>query len=490
MTIRGCAGRKLSASRLVAALLLATALVPVGVGAARGETAIAAGADTVGLFDPFTGSWFLRDATGHTTRLAFGRPGDVPLMGDWDGDGVDSPAVYRPQEGRLLVRGVRDQISFVYPMPAGGLPVVADTDGDGRDTVSLAQGGRLLVIDGLGRGPAALEGPDPLPILLPGGTESLVAGDFDGDGVDEVAAVHDGVVDLVGSRGRRSQGYIGAWLPVAGDWDADGVDTVGGYDSWRARFVLHDATVPDTGDAVGYGSPGMVPVAGVFGDLPGMDTPPPLRAGLPALGPGAEGREVAVLQQELARRDLYRGEIDGEFGPATAAAVVTFHKVAGVERTETWGAEDSWVMARFVLPPLPDRPDEPNRIEVDVGRQVLYLIEGGEVAEIIPVSTASGNLYYSVRSGANVRARTPHGDFTLTRHSRGWSCDWVTGWCIYNAWNFTPMYALHGYGSVPAYPASHGCVRVHTWEADFLESRLHLGMPFHVWDEYTPATRG
>ena len=49
-------------------------------------------------------------------------------------------------------------------------------------------------------------------------------------------------------------------------------------------------------------------------------------------------------------------------------------------------------------------------------------------------------------------------------------------------WNFTNYYAIHGYKSVPAYPASHGCVRIPNWEADALESSFFIGMPVHVWD--------
>lgn len=483
-------GLEAPGARLGVALLVVLALIPLRSDPAGAETAVTPGGYALGLFDPASGAWYLRDVTGHTTQLAsFGGTGDIPLVGDWDGDGVDTPGLYRPAAGRLVIRNGPEPISFIYPISGGGLPVVADTDGDGRDTVSLARGGRLFIIDGLGRGPASLEGPDPLPITLPAGTQALVGGDFDGDGVDEVAAVHDGTVEMLGGTRRVTLGYIGTTLPVAGDWDGDGVHTVGGYDPWRAQFRLYGAGGGSGQAAVAYGSTGMLPVAGEFGDLPGKDTPPRHRAGLPPLGEGAEGPEVALLQQELARRHLYRGEIDGEFGAATAYAVVAFHKVLGVERTWEWEQEDSLRMANFMLPPLPERPDEPNRIEVDVGRQVLYLIEDGAVAAIVPVSTAGSYVYYSIRQGANVWAGTPHGDFTLTRHSVGWSCDPLTGWCIYNPWNFTPDYALHGYRSVPAYPASHGCVRIPTWEADLLESRLYIGMPFHVWDEYRPATR-
>jgi hypothetical protein len=410
------------------------------------------------------------------------------MAGDWDGDGVDSPGLYRPSTGRLIVRNGPEPISFIYPIAGDGLPVVADTDGDGKDTVSLARGGRLYLLDGLGEGPATLEGPDPLPIVLPAGTDALVGGDFDGDGVDEIAAVHDGTVEMVGGS-RGTLGYIGKALPVAGDWDGDGVQSVAGYDTWRAQFRFFAADGEAVPAPLAYGSTGMLPVAGDFGDLPGLDFPPMHRAGLPPMQEGDEGPEVVLLQRELARHGLFRAEADGVFGPATAYAVVAFHKVLGVERTWAWEEADSRRMANFILPPLPERPDEPNRVEVDVGRQVLYLIEHGEVTAIIPVSTAGSYVYWSERQQAYVGAGTPHGDFALTRHSVGWVCDPLTGWCIYNPWNFTPDYALHGYLSVPAYPASHGCVRVPTWEADILEDHLYIGMPFHVWDEYVPATR-
>jgi N-acetylmuramoyl-L-alanine amidase len=372
-------------------------------------------------------------------------------------------------------------------VPAGGLAVVADTDGDGRDTVSIARFGRLYIMDGLGGGPASLQGPDPLPIRLPAGTDQLVGGDFDGDGIDEIAAVHGGVVEVVGPGRGAVLGEVGSALAVAGDWDGDGVATLAAYDAWRSEFVLSGAGTG--GGRLEYGAAGMLPVAGRFDGLPGQDEAPVHRAGVPALKEGDKGATVVALQRELARRHLYRGPLDGEFAAATAYAVVTFHKVMGLERTFAWEEEDSAHMADFTLPPLPNRPDEPDRIEVDIGRQVLFLFEDGAVAEMVPISSGGTYKYYSERQGAWVWAGTPRGDYTLIRHALGWNCDPVTGWCIYNPWNFTDYYALHGYRSVPEYPASHGCVRIPTWESDILESRLHLGMPIHLWDEY-PAGEG
>jgi lipoprotein-anchoring transpeptidase ErfK/SrfK len=42
--------------------------------------------------------------------------------------------------------------------------------------------------------------------------------------------------------------------------------------------------------------------------------------------------------------------------------------------------------------------------------------------------------------------------------------------------------AAAGRGSVPAYPASHGCVRVSLGDADWLYARVGIGTPVNVHD--------
>ena len=36
--------------------------------------------------------------------FAFGQPGDQPVAGDWNGDGIDTIGVYRPSTGQFLLR--------------------------------------------------------------------------------------------------------------------------------------------------------------------------------------------------------------------------------------------------------------------------------------------------------------------------------------------------------------------------------------------------
>lgn len=201
------------------------------------------------------------------------------------------------------------------------------------------------------------------------------------------------------------------------------------------------------------------------------------------IGPGDSGDSVALLQQRLTDAGFYRRPVDGVYGPETELAVVAFHKYLGMERSTAWNGLD-WI--RIALLPdagLPQRADEPDRVEVDIGRQLVFVIRNQEVVGVLHSSTGGSYTYFSERQGANVRAGTPRGDFTFTSHQLGWACDSVTGWCVYKYWEFTPFYGIHGYHSVPTYPASHGCVRVNTWDSDWLDGQLFVGMPIHIWDE-------
>jgi lipoprotein-anchoring transpeptidase ErfK/SrfK len=185
------------------------------------------------------------------------------------------------------------------------------------------------------------------------------------------------------------------------------------------------------------------------------------------------------LQERLTGAGFYRSVVDGEYGPHTVAAVVAFHKDLDLERSSTWAAGDWAHLDEYTAPSIPDRPDEPSRIEINHTRQLLYLVLDNKVEAVVPVSTGNGE-YFKNYTGKSVAARTPRGDFTVYKNRSGWHMSYLGG--MYRPWYFYGGYAIHGSSSVPAYPASHGCVRVTTWDADFLAHQLEIGMPVHVWD--------
>ena len=59
----------------------------------------------------------------------------------------------------------------------------------------------------------------------------------------------------------------------------------------------------------------------------------------PVIRAGARGQEVTDLQNRLAALGYYRGEIDGEFGPATREAVTAFQRANALDADGIVGEE-------------------------------------------------------------------------------------------------------------------------------------------------------
>jgi lipoprotein-anchoring transpeptidase ErfK/SrfK len=203
-------------------------------------------------------------------------------------------------------------------------------------------------------------------------------------------------------------------------------------------------------------------------------------AGADPTGFGAQSTGTAQLQQALTDAGFYRGPIDGSFDAQTQQAVMAFRKEVGAARSFAW-SDGLWgLLNSYVKPWTPFRYNEPDRIEVNLSRQVLYLFKGGVLAEVFPISSGNGQPYTN-QFGSFSEAHTPTGDFAIQRHIRGERISFLG--VLWNPWYFTGGYAIHGSPSVPAYPASHGCIRLTMSDSAWLESQLSIGLPVHVWFE-------
>jgi hypothetical protein len=81
------------------------------------------------------GRWDTEDV-----QVTFGKNGDVPVVGDFDGDGIDEIGVFRDGRWTIDINGNRelDAQDFVFQLgDASDLPVVGDFDGDGTDEPAL-----------------------------------------------------------------------------------------------------------------------------------------------------------------------------------------------------------------------------------------------------------------------------------------------------------------------------------------------------------------
>jgi len=133
---------------------------------------------------------------------------------------------------------------------------------------------------------------------------------------------------------------------------------------------------------------------------PSPPAPPP-----PGLGIGSRGPDVLALEQRLSDLHYDPGAIDGVFDSSTAFAVVAFQKVTGMGRTSR-ATDDVIAALQTATDPAPLVPGGGvTRVEIDVGRQVLFLYLDNALWRILPVSTGSGARYCV--DGDCARALTP-----------------------------------------------------------------------------------
>jgi hypothetical protein len=191
------------------------------------------GIDTPGLYRQSDGYVYLRNSNSQgiaDVRFFFGNPGDVPLAGDFNGDGCDTVSVYRPSNATFYIinelgsddggLGAADA-TFIFGNP-GDKPFVGDFDGDGVDTPGLHRESTGLVY----YRNTNSEGVADAIFLFGDPGDRLVANDWNGDGFDSPGVFRPSNTTVF-LRFTNTEGPADArfmfgephWLPVTGTFD-------------------------------------------------------------------------------------------------------------------------------------------------------------------------------------------------------------------------------------------------------------------------------
>lgn len=186
--------------------------------------------------------------------------GDRPLVGDWNGDGVDEPAVFRPRLTGSYVRTQRGtSAGDIRWGAAGDTPVAADFDGD-----EVAQVG----VKGLGSSTWKLRSASGATATVAGvgGTADVpVVGDWDRNGRAELGWYRwsDRTFSLRWPDGSVRTTVFGGTgqTPVVGDWDGNRVAEVGTFEPTTATWRLKVGTTTRT---LVFGQAGDLPLVGDF----------------------------------------------------------------------------------------------------------------------------------------------------------------------------------------------------------------------------------
>jgi len=194
----------------------------------------------------------------------------------------------------------------------------------------------------------------------------------------------------------------------------------------------------------------------------------PKATGHPVLRLGSRGAAVRELQKRLIALHYFDvATADGIFGPGTYHSVIAFQKVQRLARDGVVGPA-TWAKLARPHVPVPRHRMATASLEVNLARQVLYYIRGGVIKRILDASTGRPGL------------PTPTGRFRIYwRYSNGWQPGPLGS--MYRPNYFYRGYAVHGMTSVPAYPASHGCVRITVPSMDRMWSSMWVGMRIAIY---------
>jgi hypothetical protein len=236
--------------------------------------------DTIGTYDPTSTIFKLKNTlAGGTSDLNVNRGlvGDLPVVGDFNGDGVDTASTFNNGVWKIrnsnstLLDGIIPPITVNFG-GVGDLPIVGDWNGDGIDTIGVYRpsAGQFFLTNSLNANP-----PTDL-IQTFGVAEDLpVTGDWNADGRDTIGVFRPSAGlffltdDDIANPNIDQAVVLGTNgdLPIAGDWDGNGADTVGVWRTSTAEFFLTNDLVNVSNQFV-FGAIGDLPLAGDWDGKP------------------------------------------------------------------------------------------------------------------------------------------------------------------------------------------------------------------------------
>ncbi|MCP4216314.1 MAG: S8 family serine peptidase [bacterium] len=194
------------------------------------------GCDDLAVYRPLNGRWCVKGAP----SVSWGIPGDIPVPGDYNGDGTTDIAIFRPSTGRWCIKG---QASIAWGT-ATDIPVPGDYDGDGTTDIAIYRpsNGRWCIKGQTSQAPGVV-GDIPVPA------------DYDADGTTDVAVFR----PATGCWYIMGQDPI-AWgtstdIPVVADYNGDGTADIAIFRPSTGRWCIKGQSSQAWGTGSDYAVP-------------------------------------------------------------------------------------------------------------------------------------------------------------------------------------------------------------------------------------------
>lgn len=187
--------------------------------------------------------------------------------------------------------------------------------------------------------------------------------------------------------------------------------------------------------------------------------------------------EVRQAEQWLADLGFWTGPIDGVWDGASRHALIAFQKIQAAKPTGRLTRAE-WNALSVAAPPRPREAPGPH-LEVDIARQVLFLVDAaGKVGNVVPISSGSGKTFHE-NGYPETRAITPCGRLEVYTKIAGWKSSPLGE--MHNPMYIVGGIAIHGSEDMRTYPASHGCIRIPMFASHRLPKMVPTGTPVYVY---------
>jgi hypothetical protein len=174
--------------------------------------------------------------------------------------------------------------------------------------------------------------------------------------------------------------------------------------------------------------------------------------------------DVVVGFKKAMRKMGYIANDGRCFGGKTSRGVLAYRKVNDMTRSMRAGAG----LVKKVFSGKGGyevrHPGAGDHLEAPLSKQVLVFAKGDKPYAIYPISSGKSS------------TPTVTGHYEMIRTEPG-----MNSHGMYYSWYFYGGYAVHGYNSVPDYPASHGCLRTFMADQPEIYERIFYGQDIFIW---------